>query len=628
MRSKRFNLICLIGLLMFGLSVWTVGPGFAQEEAPAAQATAEPENSLKLHQEQEAIALRYERFENTMLKMAEYLRKTDPEQAELLVRGIGQSKSDRISGQMDQIVKLLAEEQYGDAMDRETKVIKSLKSLLDLLESGDRRSELQQEQERIQQILKDLQITIGKSKDARASNERGDDIDRAIERQEIAEASGQDLVDKIDSQDGERKAKEGEGEDSAGPPKEGEPSEGKSGEPQDGEGKKGEGKEGQEGSPKDGEQKSGEGEPKEGETGKPGEGEPKEGMGEPQEGKPGEGKPKEGEAGESGKGEPQEGESGEPKEGESQSGKPQEGKSQQGQAPQGESGESQQGEQNSGEQGEESEEDKTAGRDEIAQAVDRMNRAIEELKKKNRDNASREQSEAIAKLEEAKAKLEEILRQLREEERELLLAALEARFQKMLAMQVMVYTGTLNLDKTPQPDWTSRHHARSRELAQTEDEIALEAVKALDLLKAEGSSIAFPEAIEQMRSDMLTVAKRLEESQTGELTQVIEEDLIEALQEIVEALQKEMEKSEAEKEQQQQKQQQQQQQPPLVDKLAELKMLRSLQLRINRRTRVLARAFRGEEADSPDVVDQLQDLSRRQSRIQKTTYDLATGRNQ
>jgi hypothetical protein len=625
MISKRYKklckLVCVSSLLVIGLLVSNPVVGVAQEDVPSVTADAEAD-ALKLHQEQEAIALRYERFENTMLKMAEYLRKTDPEQAELLVRGIGQSKSDRISGQMGQIVKLLADEQYGDAMDRETKVIKSLKSLLDLLESGDRRSELQAEQERIQQILKDLQVTIGKSKDARASNERGDEVERAIKQQEIAEASGQELVEKIDGQDAERQSKAGEeGEDSKNEPKEG-----KSGDSQEGDGKKGEGKEGKEGESKEGEPKeseSGEGMPKEGES-KPGEGDPKEGMGDPKEGKSGEGKPKEGEAGKPSEGEPQEGE---PKEGESKSGKSQQGKPQSGQPPKGESGESQEGEQESGEQGEESDEEKTAGRDDIAQAVDRMNRAIEELKKKNRDNASREQSEAIAKLEEAKAKLEEILRQLREEERELLLAALEARFQKMLAMQVMVYTGTINLDKTPQPDWTSRHHARSRELAQTEDEIALEAVKALDLLKAEGSSIAFPEAIEQMRSDMLTVAKRLEQSQTGELTQVIEEDLIEALQEIVEALQKEMEKSEEEKEQQQQ-QQQQSQQPPLVDKLAELKMLRSLQLRINRRTRVLAREFRGEAADSTDVVDQLQELSRRQSRIQKTTYDLATGRNQ
>ncbi|MDC0261805.1 hypothetical protein OAK47_01145 [Planctomycetaceae bacterium] len=597
MISKLCKLVCLSSLLLvIGLQVGNPVVGVAQEAVPAA--AAEAADTLKLPQEQEAIALRYERFENTMLKMAEYLRKTDPEQAELLVRGIGQSKSDRISGQMGQIVKLLADEQYGDAMDRETKVIKSLKSLLDLLESGDRRSELQAEQERIQQILKDLQITIGKSKDARASNERGDEVERAIEQQEIAEASGKKLVEKIDGQDAERQSKTGEeGEDSNNEPKEVKP-----GDPQEGEGEKGEGKEGE---PKEGE--SGEGKPKEGES-KPGEGDPKEG-------KSGEDKPKEGESGMPSEGEPQEGE-------------PKEGKSQPGQPPKGESGESQEGQQDSGEQGEQADEEKTAGRDDIAQAVDRMNRAIEELKKKNRDNASREQSEAIAKLEEAKAKLEEILRQLREEERELLLAALEARFQKMLAMQVMVYTGTINLDKTPQPDWTSRHHARSRELAQTEDEIALEAVKALDLLKAEGSSIAFPEAIEQMRSDMLTVAKRLEQSQTGELTQVIEEDLIEALQEIVEALQKEMEKSEEEKEQQQQQQQQQSQQPPLVDKLAELKMLRSLQLRINRRTRVLAREFRGEAADSTDVVDQLHELSRRQSRIQKTTYDLATGRNQ
>ena len=276
---------------------------------------------------------------------------------------------------------------------------------------------------------------------------------------------------------------------------------------------------------------------------------------------------------------------------------------------------------------EQADDKKTPGRDEIAQAVEKMQRAIEELKKKNRDEASKEQSEALAKLEEAKAKLEEILRQIREEERELLLAALEARFQKMHTMQTMVYNGTVILDKTPKGEqWTSRHDGRARELAQNEDEIALEAVKALDLLRAEGSSVAFPEAIEQMRSDMLIVAGRLEKSETSELTQAIELDILEALSEVIDALQKEMEKSEEERKNSKDENNQPQD-PALVDRLAELKMLRSLQLRINRRTKLLARNFRGEQAEEPDVVDQLQDLARRQGRIQKTAYDLATGRN-
>lgn len=587
-----------LALLCGSLCVLTLGVYFAEaQESPNPSETTDPaapkveEDSPPLFSEQDAITQRFKRFERTLNQIESYLRKTDPEQADLLGRAIGKIKQDRISGQMERIVDLLKQEQFGDAADREAQVAESLTELLTLLQSGERRVELAKEKERIKDLLKDVQITIAQQKDARASNERGDEAERAIDRQEIAEQSGKKLVAKIDGQDAERSGKplsesESDSDENA----------------DEGESKEGENKDSE----------SKEGEPKEGES------------------KDSEGKPK---AGESKAGEPKEGESkgGEPKDGEPQEGESKEGESKESQPQSGKPGESKPGESKPGSEkqpGQELDENKkTPGRDEITQALENMERAIEELKKKNRDQASKEQSDALAKLEEAKAKLEEILRQIREEERELLLAALEARFTKMLSMQTMVYNGTVILDKTPKGEqWTSRHDGRARELAQIEDEIALEAVKALDLLKAEGSSVAFPEAIEQMRSDMLIVAGRLEKSQTGELTQAVERDIIEALSEVIDALQKEMEKSDEERENSKDENNQPQD-PALVDRLSELKMLRSLQQRINGRTKLLARGFRGEQADDPDVVDQLQELAARQARIQKTAYDLATGRN-
>ena len=66
----------------------------------------------------------------------------------------------------------------------------------------------------------------------------------------------------------------------------------------------------------------------------------------------------------------------------------------------------------------------------------------------------------------------------------------------------------------------------------------------------------------------------------------------------------------------------------LVNKLAELKMLRSLQFRVNRRTKQLGRLVDGEQATESDVVGQLKQLSERQSKVQRATYDLSTGKNQ
>ncbi|MDP1798635.1 MAG: hypothetical protein Q8K78_14170, partial [Planctomycetaceae bacterium] len=107
----------------------------------------------------------------------------------------------------------------------------------------------------------------------------------------------------------------------------------------------------------------------------------------------------------------------------------------------------------------------------------------------------------------------------------------------------------------------------------------------------------------------------------------IEKDIVESLEEILEALQKEIEKAKDKKQQQQPGQPGQQQEQGLVDVLSELKMLRSLQYRVNRRTKQLGRMVEGEQASDPDLRQQLQGLSQRQAKIQQSTYNLATERN-
>jgi len=57
-------------------------------------------------------------------------------------------------------------------------------------------------------------------------------------------------------------------------------------------------------------------------------------------------------------------------------------------------------------------------------------------------------------------------------------------------------------------------------------------------------------------------------------------------------------------------------------------MLRSLQYRVNRRTKQLGRLVEGEQAVDSDVIKQLRQLSDRQAKVQKATSDLATGKNQ
>ena len=188
--------------------------------------------------------------------------------------------------------------------------------------------------------------------------------------------------------------------------------------------------------------------------------------------------------------------------------------------------------------------------------------------------------------------------------------------------------GTVTLGGTA--EWGDREFARAADLAVDQGAVGLEADRALQLLREEGSSVAFPEALVQIRADVGFSADLLRENDAGDLTQTVQRDIVEALGELVEALRKELEDLEERK--QDPRQQQQQQGEPgeegLVQKLAELKMLRSLQLGVNRRTRLLGeRAVQG-GADADDLRGRLRELAGRQARLEQATYDLAVGRNE
>jgi hypothetical protein len=347
-----------------------------------------------------------------------------------------------------------------------------------------------------------------------------------------------------------------------------------------------------------------------GASGEPGEGEP--GEGEPGEGEPGEGKP--------GEGKPGEGKPGEGKPGE---GKPGEGKPGEGEPGEGQGGES---------QGEQQQDDGNSARKRLEEAEQKMKDAQQALEDARRDDALEAQEEAKQKLVEAKAQLEEILRQLREEELERMLALLEGRFRRMLEMEIKVYEGTLRISQIAKDDRGRESEIEAGKLSSQQRRIVLEADKVLNLLREEGSSVAFPETVDQMREDMEQVGHRLGQTKVDRLTQSIEEDIIQTLEELIEALQKAQQELEEQQQQQQEQQQQQQQDQPLVDELAELKMIRSLQMRVNGRTKRYARLLddiddlKGQASDT-DLLQALQRLSDREQRIYRITREIVLGRN-
>ena len=82
---------------------------------------------------QSHLADKYQQLEMLMLKMAEFDSTSNPRRSALLKRALAQSKEQHIRLQLDQLVRLLQEQQLASAVDDQGQVQKDLQSLLELL---------------------------------------------------------------------------------------------------------------------------------------------------------------------------------------------------------------------------------------------------------------------------------------------------------------------------------------------------------------------------------------------------------------------------------------------------------------------------------------------------------------
>jgi hypothetical protein len=260
-----------------------------------------------------------------------------------------------------------------------------------------------------------------------------------------------------------------------------------------------------------------------------------------------------------------------------------------------------------------------------------MQQAKEKLNDVKPKAARKDQEEALAELEAARAELEEILRQLREEEIERLLVKLEARIRDMLRAERMILRGIQQLRSNAAERTQREQELESTRLGSEQNIVTATITRALTLVRDDGSAVAIPEALQQIREDSTMAAGRLEESDYSQFTQGIIEDLVVSLEELLSALER------AEREQQDKQQQGQARgrpakpgEQPLVDKIAELKMLRILQTRVNGKTsRFSALLNKGsEQASEAELIDALGRLAQRQERVERAAHDIATGRTE
>lgn len=567
-RSPRRGFSC--GLLAAFVAAVTALLQLTSQVSLAAEASEK--SSEQLADRQRQVAEKYERLEQIILRMSELTTASDPARAALLRKAVAESKERLIAVQFASLIDQLSKDELARALEGQEKLDADLAELLKLLLSENRSTRLASEKARIRQYLQQLNRIINQQKSLQARTAGGAGRPKELSEQQgaLAEQTG-GLAGEIrqnEKQDAEPTSEKGDAPENPGSePDKGEPKKlpEESRDPSEGDARPGEGS------------KAGDEQMKPSENGKPGDN--------PQSATPSEKAPVESHGGE-----------GQPGNQSQDSSQP-------------------------------PSENAHPAQQRLEAARRRMQQAQEKLEKAEREGAGKEQEEAIRQLQQAKAELERILRQLREEEIEQVLVALEARLVKMLQLQRDVYEGTERLDKASADGLTHEQEIEAGRLSSREAEIVVEADKALMLLREDGSAVAMPEALSQARDDMLQVVARLAQANVGEVTLAIEEDIVAALQEMLEAVREAMEEAEQRRRDSQQGQPGVPLDPALVDLLAELQMIRSLQLRVNIRTERYGKLISGKHAETPELVEALTRLAERQERVFRITTDLEAGRN-
>jgi hypothetical protein len=278
-------------------------------------------------------------------------------------------------------------------------------------------------------------------------------------------------------------------------------------------------------------------------------------------------------------------------------------------------------------------------RKQIEEARRRMGDAQGKLGQSNRNGAADDMGRAVGHFDNAIRELDKLLRQLRKEEMLAVLADLKQRCERMLQIQKEVRDGTVALDaevqKLSDKQPTVAQRARANALADKEGLIVKEVEGALKVLASEGSAIAFRMTFEQVGKDASAVQKRLNKANTDRVTVAVENQIIQTLEEMIEALKKQIRDTETPPPPGPGGEGPNQPRKPLIELLAELKMIYALQKRVNARTELYGKEYPGEQAPMPGsattpaqrelyemIRQELTDLSASQKAIGGVTKNL------
>lgn len=260
----------------------------------------------------------------------------------------------------------------------------------------------------------------------------------------------------------------------------------------------------------------------------------------------------------------------------------------------------------------------------VQKAQEQMNQAAQQLGQNQAGKAGENQEQAQEELQKAKEEVERQLNELRDQAQEEQIVKLAEVFQKMLEKQrgVTAATKTISERRGDAERLRRADRIQLRKWAKEERSLEEDAKAAEQLLIDDGTSVVFRDVVGYLQTEIANVAEMMERQQTGQLVREAHIEIETTLQELVTSLEN-TQMGQGQPQQPQQGGQGQQQRQSLFPPLAELKLLRLTQQRINRQTTAMEMG-----KAQPEVADLLkerfEDAAKMQDKLTNMTRQLAT----
>ena len=269
------------------------------------------------------------------------------------------------------------------------------------------------------------------------------------------------------------------------------------------------------------------------------------------------------------------------------------------------------------------------GKDKVADAGKDAGQATNHLSQGRPSDANEEQNKTIKNLGQAEIILLNLINGGNQAIRQEKLATLTEKLEDMLARQRVITSGTALVDSKRDANG-SLHRPEElalQNLSHDEGVLADDSKKVTKLLEDDRTTMVFPEVMKEVESDLRDLQSMLNAQQTDPLTQAVQGSVERNLQELVDALKKEMghpfgKTPPPPPSEPRPGDPRPPPKPKLVPPTAELKMLKQLQAEVNRRTGMIALQVQRNALTPSQIEEQHRKLAQNQRKIETLAREI------